>query len=79
MTKMQIVNKADMIINGYAFIQNDNLIRVINLHRLNSACVLDKNGEVEETSMDPIEQQIVLGYFEQNKVFLPEITNAEIL
>ena len=56
---MQVADKADMIINGYAFTKENNLIRVLNLNHPERAVMMDKSGDVLETSMDDIEIQIV--------------------
>ena len=68
--KKQIADEANLIVNGYAFTKKDTFFRVLNLNRNNSACVLSENGEILETSMDDIELDIVMDYFERNKKFL---------
>ena len=67
----EIADKADMIINGYAFTQEGNVVRVLNLNRLNHAAVI-LNDEIIETNMDDIEKQIVIDYYERNKRFMEE-------
>lgn len=67
-----VADKADLIINGYAFTKSDNYIRVLNLNRLGKALVFDSNLEVIETSMDDIEIQIVKDYLKKNRKFLEE-------
>lgn len=57
----EIADKADMIINGYAFTRDENYIRVLNPDRINHAAVI-LNDEIVETNMDDIEAQIVLDY-----------------
>lgn len=64
-----IADKADMIINGYAFTNNDGWIRVLNLNCLNHAAVI-YNEEMVETNMDDIESEIVMEYYKENKEFL---------
>lgn len=66
---IKIADNADMIINGYAFTFIQSGIQVVNLER-GTACVLDNNGEVIESSMDDIESEIVNGYFRRNKRFM---------
>ena len=61
----KIARDADIIINGYAFSFEKEIIRVISLDDLNSAIVLDLQGEVLETSMDDIEIAIVKKYYKQ--------------
>lgn len=67
----EIADKADMIINGYAFTKNGNYIRVLNLNYLNHAAVI-LNDKIVETNMDDIEAQIVLDYYKDNKQFMEE-------
>jgi len=66
-----IADRADMIINGYAFTKDGEYIRVLNLNCLNHAAVIYKD-KVIETNMDDIEKQIVSDYYERNKQFLEE-------
>ena len=63
----KVADEADMIVNGYAYTQNEEGCRVLNLNRPDKATVLSKTGEVLETSMDDIEIQIVKSYLEKNK------------
>lgn len=64
-----IADAADMIVNGYAFTKNGSNVRVLNL-RTGSAAVLLADGRVSETSMEDIELDVVLAYFEKNKKHL---------
>ncbi len=68
----QVADKADMIINGYAFTKEDDLIRVLNLNNPEKAVMMDKSGDVLETSMDDIEIQIVKTYWNKNKTLMEE-------
>lgn len=66
-----VASTADMIVNGYAFSQeDDDRIRVLNLNSPTTAAVLDGEGNVLETSMDDMELGIVRGYFSNNREFL---------
>ena len=66
-----VASTADMIVNGYAFSQEDDgRIRVLNLNSPTTAAVLDSEGNVLETSMDDMELGIVRGYFSNNREFL---------
>ena len=68
----EIADKADMIINGYAFTKDENCIRVLNLDRINHAAVI-LSDEIVETNMDDIESQIVLDYYQNNnKTHFPQ-------
>lgn len=66
-----VADKADMIINGYAFTQENKYIRVLNLNQLNHAAVI-YNDKIVERNMDDIENQIVLDYYLNNKQFMEE-------
>ena len=66
-----IAEKADMIINGYAFtVSEDGFIHILNLNSPDCAMVISKEGEMLETNMDEIEQTIVLDYYRRNVHFL---------
>nr|WP_142412548.1 hypothetical protein [Clostridium sp. Marseille-P7770] len=67
----EIADKADMIINGYAFTKEGDYIRVLNLNCVNHAAVI-LNDRIVETNMDDIENQIVLDYYKENKQFMEE-------
>lgn len=67
----EIADKADMIINGYAFTKDDKYIKVLNLNCFNHAAVL-YNNKIIETNMDDIECQIVLDYYNNNKQFMED-------
>ena len=70
-TKLKkIADNADMIVNGYAFTQNNENYRVLKLNKPEHALVIDSNGNVLETSMDDIEIQIVKDYFLKNKKYM---------
>lgn len=66
-----IADKADMIVNGYAFTKEGDYIRVLNLNCINHAAVI-YNNQVIETNMDDIEKQIVLDYFNANREFMED-------
>lgn len=69
---IQIADKADLIVNGYAFTRQEDFYRVLNLNNPNHAVVLSKDGEVIETSMDDIEIFIVKDYFFRNKKYMED-------
>ena len=64
-----IADAADMIVNNYAFTKDGGNIRVLNL-RTESAALLLPDGRVSETSMEDIELDVVLAYFEKNRKHL---------
>ena len=68
----KVAQSADFIVNGYSFICEDEKVRVLNLNDTTHAAVLDRDGEVLETSMDDIEISIVRAYWEKNKQFAEE-------
>ena len=70
---IKVADEADMIVNGYAFIRNQENYRVLNLNHPDRAAVFAKNGEVLETSMDDIEISIVKDYLKKNRKFMEEM------
>ncbi len=69
---LEVADKADLIINGYAFTRDGIFIRVLNLNEPDNASVLNEKAEVIETSMDDIEIAIILDYFKKNRKFMEE-------
>lgn len=69
---IKVADMADMIVNGYAFTKENGMIRVLNLNHPERACVLTKNGEMAETTMDDVELSIVSDYYQKNKKYLEE-------
>lgn len=67
----EIADKADLIINGYAFTKEEEYVRILNLNNMNHAAAI-YNGKIVDTNMDDIENQIVLDYYEQNKQFMED-------
>ena len=67
----EIADKADMIINGYAFTKEGEYIRVLNLDYLNHAAFI-LGDKIIETNMDDIETQIALDYYKNNKQFMED-------
>lgn len=65
----EVADKADMIINGYAFTKDGEYVRVLNLDHLNHAAVILKEKLVE-TNMDDVESQIVVDYYKDNLQFM---------
>ncbi|MCM1161346.1 MAG: hypothetical protein NC412_08990 [Roseburia sp.] len=52
---MKVADNADMIVNGYAYTKEKDFIKVLNLNNMEKAVVINKLGDVLETSMDDIE------------------------
>lgn len=67
-----IADKADIIVNGYAFTREDDCIRVLNLNNPGKAVVFSIEGEVLETTMGDIELSIASRYLRQNKKFMED-------
>ena len=68
----EIADRADMIVNGYAFTRDNGQIRILNLNNIEKAMVISENGEVMGTTMDDIEIRIVLDYWEENREFMED-------
>ena len=62
----EVADKADIIVNGYAFTKD----KVG--YRPRRAVVLDYSGEMLETTMDDMEVGIVKDYFIKNKNYMEE-------
>ena len=65
-------DKADVIINGYAFTRKDDCIHVLNLNSPDKAVVFNMDGEVLETTMDDIELSIASRYLKQNLKYMED-------
>ena len=68
----EIADKADMIVNGYAFTRENDQIRILNLNNLVKALVISADGKVLETTMDDIEIRIVLDYWNSDREFMED-------
>ena len=66
----EIADKADMIIKGYAFTRDDDLIRVFNLNDRESSMVITPEGVMVETNMDEIEQALVLDIWGRDSKYM---------
>jgi hypothetical protein len=67
-----IADKADVIINGYAFTREDEHIHVLNLNCPDKAVVFSTEGEVLETTMDDIELSIASRYLQQSQKYMED-------
>lgn len=71
--KIRIAEEADMIVGGFAYLLFEGNVRVVNLNKLNpGVMVFTYDGEMLESSMDPIEETIALQKWEENKEFVEE-------
>lgn len=69
----RIAEEAKFIVNGYAFSQReDGIISILNLEHPDCAMVVDREGEIVETNMDEIEQQLVHSLCKRNLQFMEE-------
>ena len=64
--------KADFIVNGYAFASEGGIVHVLNLNNMTRSAVLDKAGKILETNMDDIEISIIQSYWKKNRQFAEE-------
>lgn len=67
-----VADKADIIINGYAFTKENDRIHVLNLNSPQKAVVFNLDSEVLETTMDDIELSIVSRYLQQNLKYMED-------
>ena len=67
-----VADKADVIINGYAFTRNEDRIQVLNLNSPNKAAVFSSDGQMLETTMDDIELSIASRYLQQNLKYMED-------
>ncbi len=67
-----VADKADVIINGYAFTRNEDRIQVLNLNSPDKAAVFSADGQVLETTMDDIELSIASRYLRQNLKYMED-------
>lgn len=65
-----VADAADVIVNGYAFTLENEVVRVLDLHASTHAAVFSLEGEMLETSMDDIELAIVHGYLMANMKYM---------
>lgn len=67
-----IADKADLIVNGYAFTREGDRIHVLNLNCPDKAVVFSADCEVLETTMDDIELSIASRYLQQNQKYMED-------
>lgn len=67
---LEVADRADVIVNGYAFTKAGENVKVLNLNHVDRAAVLRNDGEVLETSMDDIELDIILDYYKKNRKYM---------
>ena len=69
---LEVADAADVIVNGYAFTKIGKNVKVLNLNKPEKAAYLNQAGEVLETSMDDIELDIVVDYYQRNRKYMEE-------
>ena len=57
-----IADEADVIISGFAFLFEDEKVKVVDLNNGHGEAVFKKDGTLIETNMDSVEQDIAKGY-----------------
>lgn len=67
---LEVADAAEVIVNGYAFTKTGNNVKVLNLNNPEKAAYLSQAGDVLETSMDDIELDIVLEYYQKNRKYM---------
>lgn len=68
----EMADRADMIVDGYAFTRENGQIRILNLNNMEKALVISEEGKVLETTMDDIEIRIVLDYWKDDREFMKD-------
>ena len=66
----KIAEQADVIISGYAFIKNQDDIKVVNLNNCKSVAVFQCDQTMIETNMDEIELEIVKKYLSSSLKYM---------
>ena len=69
---IEVADAAEVIVNGYAFTKDNMNVKLLNLNKPGKAALLNKEGEVLETSMDDVELDIVLDYYTRNRKYMEE-------
>ena len=70
---MSIAENAKFVVNGYAFTATENgFVSILNLYHPDCAMVVNKECQIIETNMDPIEQEIVLALCRKNMQFMED-------
>lgn len=69
---IEIADAANMIVRGYAFTRKNGNIFILNLNRPTHAMVINNDGKMLESSMDPVEQTLVLKIWENDSEFMED-------
>lgn len=71
----EIADNADLIVRGYAFTKKNGNISVINLNSPKSAMYMTPLGKMLESTMDEMEQMIVLKIWERDSKYMDDTEN----
>ena len=66
----ELADRADLIVRGYAFSREGDLVRAFNLNDGFSAMILSPDGTMLETNMDELQQALVLRIWERDARFM---------
>lgn len=67
-----IADRADVIVDGYAFTREGDRIHVLNLNNPEKAVVFSSDGQVLETTMDDIELSIASRLLAHNRKYMED-------
>lgn len=68
----EIADRADMIVDGYAFSREGKMVRILNLNNTKKALVISSDGDVLETTMDDIEIRIVTDIWKKDCKYMED-------
>ena len=71
-----IAKDADVIICGFAFLMQDNFVKVVNLNNGHGVAVFKPDETLVETNMDPIELSVARGYISNALEYMEKPVNA---
>ena len=72
----RIADEADMIVAGYAFTKSDDgTINVVYLYNTDMSCVINKDGNIIDSTMNWCGDMCVQNYYRINKQFLEDNAN----
>lgn len=67
-----VADRADVIVEGYAFTREGERIHVLNLNNSEKAAVFALDGQVLETTMDDIELSIAGRLLTENRKYMED-------
>ena len=66
---IEIVEAADLVLNGYAVTRDGENFKVVNLHTGRAAYIM-ASGELSETNMDEVESEIACRIVNENRRYI---------